>query len=154
MFGAYILSYHSNLNHLCDHLGFKIISFASLLCQIYQRLLLWEVKNSNPFSRTYVQFTIVIFTWYILTSYYIVLPMSISARVYQPGGTCFRYSLFLLLVKYHIMYWHNWIIVLCTLWPCSFDDIIWIFSSTTNYYMAIMCTWILILSIFIWHRII
>ena len=44
---------------------------------------LCERLRYNPFNRTYILFTIVFLTWYDLTSYYIVLPISISALVFR-----------------------------------------------------------------------
>ena len=41
-----------------------------------------ERLNFNTFMRTFLNFTIVILTWYDFTSYSIVLPMSISAQVF------------------------------------------------------------------------
>ena len=80
---------HSNLNHLYHFLFFKIILFDSHTWYPYQHPLLWEVKIFNSFSRTYVLFTIVVLNWYNFTSYSIVLPISISDRVFQPRSTCF-----------------------------------------------------------------
>ena len=39
--------------------------------------------NFNPFSHTFVNFTIFILTWYDFTSYYILLTMSISSQVFH-----------------------------------------------------------------------
>ena len=49
-----------------------------------------ERLNFNPFWSYFVHCAIVVLTWYDFISYSIVLPMSISARVFQPGRTCFR----------------------------------------------------------------
>ena len=65
------------------------------------------VSIINTFSCTYAQFNIITLTWYDFTSYSIVLPMSISARVFQPCSTCFRCKLFQLLVKKHVIDLHN-----------------------------------------------
>ena len=44
---------------------------------------LYERLSYNPFNRTFVLFSIVFLTWYDLTSYSIVLSMSISALVFR-----------------------------------------------------------------------
>ena len=43
----------------------------------------WERLNINCFMIVFVHFTIAIFSWYNFTLYSIVLPMSISARVFH-----------------------------------------------------------------------
>ena len=43
----------------------------------------YERLKLNPFSCTFVYFTIVIFTWYDFTSYYIVLSIYISDRLFD-----------------------------------------------------------------------
>ena len=53
-----------------------------------------EHLSYNPFNRTYVIFIIVFLTWYDLTSYSIVLPISISALVFWLWSICFRSIIF------------------------------------------------------------
>ena len=42
-----------------------------------------ERLNFNTFMRTFIHFTIVVLTFYDFTSYFILLPISISARVFM-----------------------------------------------------------------------
>ena len=75
-------------SHLNDWLLFQFI----LLCHIhvdYTNIYFCEWLNFNTLSRTFIYCTIVIFTWYDFTPYYIVLPTSISDWYFQPGSICF-----------------------------------------------------------------
>ena len=94
--------------------------------------LLWAVNIFNIFSHTYVQFTIFALTWCDFVLYSIVLPWSISDRVFQPWLTCFRCELFPILLKHNIRVFNKLFVVLGTLWPCSFHSWFWNLSLATN----------------------
>ena len=73
---------YSIWNHLRGPFVLKFVLLRHILVgdtdfYFYERLKL------NPFSCTFVYFTIVIFTWYDFKSYSIVLPMYISAQVFH-----------------------------------------------------------------------
>ena len=65
-------------NHLCDRFVFKFILLRHMYVG-YTNISFCQWLNSNPFSRTFVHFTIVVLTWYDFTLSSIVLPMSIYA---------------------------------------------------------------------------
>ena len=72
-----------NFNLLCHiYIGFTNVSFCERL-------------SYNPFNRTSVLFTIVFLTWYETKSYYIVLPISISALIFQFWSLYFWCIIFL-----------------------------------------------------------
>ena len=77
-------------DHLRDRFLFKFILLHHIYVG-YTNIYFYEQLTFNPFCYTFVKFTIVVLTWYDFTSYSIVLPMSISVQVIQPGSICFRY---------------------------------------------------------------
>ena len=82
---SFPFTFENNL-HYC--LLFKFI-FLRHIIVAYTNIYFWEQLIFKPFSPTFVHFTIVIFTWYDFTSYYIVLPISVSFWVFQPQIICF-----------------------------------------------------------------
>ena len=84
---------HSNFNRLRDCLFFQFFLLRRILVD-YTNLSLCGWLNFNPFSRTFVHFIIVALTWHDFTSYSILLPMSISARVFHTLNICFRCNIY------------------------------------------------------------
>ena len=56
-----------------------VFSFRQILV-VHTNISFCERSKFNPFTRTFVYFTIAIFTWHDFMTYSIVLTMSISAR--------------------------------------------------------------------------
>ena len=52
------------------------------ICVIFTNMFFCERLSYNPFNCTYVIFTNAFLTWYELTSYSIVLPVSIYALIF------------------------------------------------------------------------
>ena len=71
---------YSNRKRLRDCFIFKFVLLRHILI-VHTNNFFCERLNFNPLIRIFLHFTIVVLTWYDLTSYYIVLPMSIYARI-------------------------------------------------------------------------
>ena len=76
-------------NILRDFFLFKFVLLCHILV-VYTNLSFCEQFNINPFYCTFVHFTIVILTWHDFTSYSMVLPNSISDRLFHSLSICFR----------------------------------------------------------------
>ena len=79
----------SNWNCLRDRFLFQFVSLRHILVG-HASGHLCDRLTINTFSRTLVRFTLVILTWYEFASYSIVLPMSISTRVFHTLSIYFR----------------------------------------------------------------
>ena len=75
--------------HLRDRFLFKFILLRHMYVG-YTNSSFFKRLSSNPFSCTFIHFTIVVLNWYDFRSYYIVLPTSISARGFHTLIICFR----------------------------------------------------------------
>ena len=94
-FGTYI-SYNKNYilpipswNWLSDSFLFRFNLMRHIYVD-YTNMSFYERLNFNPFCCTFVHFTIIVLIWYDITSYTIVLPMSIYALVLWLWSICFR----------------------------------------------------------------
>ena len=77
------------LNRLRDCFIFKFVLLRHIIVgntNVFFR----ERLDFNPFIFTFVHFTVVVFIWYYFTSYSIILPMYISARVFDTLKVYFR----------------------------------------------------------------
>ena len=100
-----LIFYPIKFDHLCDRFLYKFILLRNIHVD-YTSISFCYLLIFNSFCCTFVHFTIVVFTWYDFTSYYILLPMSISARVFWPWSI-FLGVLFMSLLKFHIKVWYN-----------------------------------------------
>ena len=87
-------------NFLHDCLLCKLVLLRHIIIG-HANITFCERLNSNPFIRTFVHFTIFVLNWHDFISYSIVLPMSISDRVFH-SLNIFLCVLFTLLLKSNI----------------------------------------------------